>query len=130
MNIVFPTEYGVEGLVSTRSDAYSYGILLMETFSRRKPSDDMFTGELSLRRWIKDSMPSQIAQTIDPNLLREEDFDAKLQCALSVMELALKCSEDLPEMRMSMKDVVKELNKIQLQLIASCEKSREEMRIQ
>lgn len=126
MNLYFATEYGVEGLVSTRSDAYSYGILLMETFSRRKPSDDMFAGELSLRRWIKDSMPIQIACTIDPNLLRgEEDFDAKLQCVLSVMELALKCSEDLPEMRMSMKDTLKALNKIKLQFLASCGKSRE-----
>ncbi|KAH6776259.1 hypothetical protein C2S52_013820 [Perilla frutescens var. hirtella] len=120
MNLGFATEYGVEGLVSTRSDAYSYGILLMETFTRRKPSDEMFSGEMSLRRWIKDSISSEITCVIDSNLLIEGgDFNAKVQCVLSVMELALKCSEELPEMRISMKDAAAELNKIKIEFLAS-----------
>lgn len=121
MNADFAAEYGVEGIVSTRSDAYSYGILLMETFSRRRPSDDMFGEELSLRRWIKDSIPTEITRVVDSNLVGEEgDFDAKMECVLSVMEVALKCSEELPEMRMSMKDAAAALNKIKLQFLASC----------
>ncbi|KAL8507859.1 hypothetical protein ACS0TY_018415 [Phlomoides rotata] len=41
-------EYGLEGLVSTRCDVYSYGVMLMETFTRKRPNDDMFGGDLSL----------------------------------------------------------------------------------
>lgn len=119
----FDTEYGVEGLVSTRSDTYSFGIVLMETFTRRKPSDEMFGGEFSLRNWIKGLIPSEIARVMDSNLLREEDnVDSKVDCLLSVMEVALKCSEELADMRMNMKDAVTALNKIKLQFLASCGK--------
>ncbi|PIN02336.1 Serine/threonine protein kinase [Handroanthus impetiginosus] len=120
-------EYGLEGLVSTRSDTYSYGILLMETFTRTKPSDDMFAGELSLKDWVKDSLQSDITQVIDPNLLthEEENFDAKVQCLLLIMELALKCTEELPDLRISMKDAVTMLKKIKHQFLTSCGRSRE-----
>ncbi|PIN26822.1 Serine/threonine protein kinase [Handroanthus impetiginosus] len=118
-------EYGLEGLVSTRSDTYSYGILLMETLTRTKPSDDIFAGELSLRDWVKDSLPSNITQVIDPNLLTQEEgnFDAKVQCLLLVLELALKCTEELPDLRVSVKDVVIALNKIKQQFLTSCGRS-------
>ena len=53
-------EYGLEGLVSTSSDAYSFGITLMETFTKRKPKDKMFMEELSLRRWVQDCLPDSI----------------------------------------------------------------------
>ncbi|PIN26729.1 Serine/threonine protein kinase [Handroanthus impetiginosus] len=121
-------EYGLQGLVSTRSDTYSYGILLMETFTRTKPSDDMFAGELSLKDWVKDSLQSDITQVTDPNLLthEEENFDAKVQCLLLIMELALKCAEELPDLRINMKDAVTMLKKIKHQFLTSCGRSREQ----
>ncbi|PHU19281.1 hypothetical protein BC332_10432 [Capsicum chinense] len=40
-------EFGLDGLVSTKCDIYSYEIMLLETFTRRKPND--FEGDLSLK---------------------------------------------------------------------------------
>ncbi|KAK9199029.1 hypothetical protein WN944_014216 [Citrus x changshan-huyou] len=74
-------EYGSEGIVSAKCDVYSYGVLLMETFTRKRPTDEMFTGEMSLRRWVKESLPHGLTEVVDANLVREEQaFAAKMDC--------------------------------------------------
>ncbi|KAL2489368.1 putative LRR receptor-like serine/threonine-protein kinase [Forsythia ovata] len=113
-------EYGLEGSVSIRCDVYSYGIMLMEVFTRMKPSSEIFSGELSLRSWINDSMPNAITRIIDSNLLgpeEEEDYTKKLKCLSSIMELALNCSMESANERVNMKDVVVALKKIRFQLL-------------
>ncbi|KAG2672739.1 hypothetical protein I3760_13G057000 [Carya illinoinensis] len=98
-------ENGYGGMVSTRGDVYSYEILLMETFTRKKPIDDMFTGEMSLK-------------LIDANLLsNENDYAAMETCLLATMGLALHCCSDLPEQRIDMKNVLARLNKIKLKYL-------------
>ncbi|KAL2501156.1 putative LRR receptor-like serine/threonine-protein kinase [Forsythia ovata] len=112
-------EYGLEGSVSIRCDVYSYGIMLMEVFTRMKPSSEIFSGELSLRSWINDSMPNAITRIIDSNLLgpEEDDYTENLKCLSSIMELALNCSMESANERVNMKDVVVALKKIRFQLL-------------
>ncbi|XP_047972929.1 probable LRR receptor-like serine/threonine-protein kinase At3g47570 [Salvia hispanica] len=62
-------EYGLEGLVSTRCDVYSYGVMLMETFTRKRPSDDMFGEDLSLKRWVEVSIGETPDEVIDVKLV-------------------------------------------------------------
>uniref|UniRef100_A0A6N2KKF3 non-specific serine/threonine protein kinase n=1 Tax=Salix viminalis TaxID=40686 RepID=A0A6N2KKF3_SALVM len=108
-------EYGFEGIVSVKGDVYSYGIFLMETFTRKKPTDDMFVGEMSLKNWVKQSLPNAITEVIDANLLSEEEhFVAKKDCVTSILNLALECSEDLPGERIGMRDALAALEKIKL----------------
>ncbi|XP_057803814.1 receptor kinase-like protein Xa21 [Salvia miltiorrhiza] len=99
-------EYGLEGLVSTRCDVYSYGVMLIETFTRKRPSDDMFCGDMSLKRWVELSLSEIPDEVIDANLvmnLEEEMIGKNMQCVSSILELALKCSADSPGDRINMK---------------------------
>ncbi|XP_054778392.1 receptor kinase-like protein Xa21 [Prosopis cineraria] len=46
-------EYGSKGVVSIKGNMYNYGILLMEIFTRKKPTDEMFVQGLSLKDWLR-----------------------------------------------------------------------------
>ncbi|KAL3652191.1 hypothetical protein CASFOL_001872 [Castilleja foliolosa] len=113
-------EYGMGGFVSVKCDVYSYGIVLMEVFTRNRPNDEIFSGNLSLRTWVKDSMPNAVINIIDSNLLRRDEdasMSQKLSCLSSIMELGLNCSVESPNERMGIKDVIVALSKIKLQLL-------------
>ncbi|XP_031122594.1 putative receptor-like protein kinase At3g47110 [Ipomoea triloba] len=100
-------EYGSAGIISTMGDVYSYGILLMEVFTRKKPTDEMFQGDFTMRRWVSDLLPDAIMQIVDSNLLTEEQSWQEIEeCFLMVMGLALECTADFPEERISMEDVI------------------------
>ncbi|WRX29822.1 Serine-threonine/tyrosine-protein kinase [Theobroma cacao] len=112
-------EYGSKGIVSVKSDVYSYGILLMETFTRRKPTDEIFVGVMSMKHWVKESLSNETIGVADSSLLRREErhFMAKANCISSIMELALDCSVELPKERKDMKDVVFILQKIKIKYL-------------
>ncbi|TYH74451.1 hypothetical protein ES332_D05G399700v1 [Gossypium tomentosum] len=112
-------EFGSAGIVSIKSDVYSYGIVLIETFTKKKPSDNVFVEEETIRHWMESSLPKGAIEIADVDLLRREDeyIVVKANCISSIMELALNCSAELPEERKYMKDVVVELKKIKQRLL-------------
>ncbi|EYU40944.1 hypothetical protein MIMGU_mgv1a022927mg [Erythranthe guttata] len=109
-------EYGLGGLVSTRCDVYSYGVMVMETFTRKRPSDDMFNGDLTLKNWVQSSLNNESSsEVIDANLLNsenEQDFEKNVQCVSSILDLSLKCCAESSGDRINMKEVITELQKI------------------
>ncbi|MFQ6652268.1 hypothetical protein Gotur_024214 [Gossypium turneri] len=113
-------EFGSAGLVSIKSDVYSYGIVLIETFTKKKPTDNVFVEEETMRHWMESSLPKGAIEIADVDLLREDEYIVvKANCISSIMELALNCSAELPEERKDMKDVVAELKKIKQRLLNS-----------
>ncbi|XVE68591.1 hypothetical protein DITRI_Ditri09bG0080600 [Diplodiscus trichospermus] len=121
-------EYGADGIVSIRGDVYSFGILLMETFTGKKPTNEMFSGEMSLKYWVKQYLPSASLQLIDANMLRqngrERERSVAKDCAMSVLHLAQQCSVELPEERIGMKEVVAKLKKIKINFLKGIEHAR------
>ncbi|KAK4486975.1 hypothetical protein RD792_006290 [Penstemon davidsonii] len=112
-------EYGSAGLVSTSVDVYSYGILLMETFTLKKPTDEIFLGELTLRSWVFDSLTNDLMKIVDVDLLNVdgENMRAKTEkCFTSIMGLALECTVDLPEERLNIKDVLIKLQNMKTEV--------------
>ena len=92
----------------------------METFTRRRPSDEMFAENLSLKRWIQESMRNERVEVVDDNLLKpgDEHLGRKLECFSSVMELAFRCTAESPRERIGVRDALAALEKIKLQFLA------------
>ncbi|MCL7042373.1 hypothetical protein MKW94_017786, partial [Papaver nudicaule] len=110
------------GEVSTNGDVYSYGIMLLEMFTGRRPTDDMFEDGLNLHSFATTSLVNnRVLQIVDPTLLvhlQEEviinnEIEAKLCKALTgVLKLGVSCSNDSPTERLEMVQVVKELQSV------------------
>ncbi|KAK5844345.1 hypothetical protein PVK06_000481 [Gossypium arboreum] len=122
------TEYGIEGIVSTKGDVYSFGILMIETITRKKPTDKMFAGEQSLKIWVKESISSPLNQVVDTNLLCTigSERSAANNCVLSILHVGLECSLELPNERPNMKEIVTKLNKIKVRFLEDIEGGNKE----
>ncbi|TQD88565.1 hypothetical protein C1H46_025884 [Malus baccata] len=121
-------EYGMDGIVSTQGDVYSFGIVVMETFTKMKPTNEMFVEEMNLKQWVANSLSSEaIAEVVDATLLatQEEDHDyvAKIDCLSSIMRFALACSVEPPDERINMKEAVAMLKKIKMKFLKDAARS-------
>ncbi|PHT82906.1 hypothetical protein T459_11349 [Capsicum annuum] len=109
-------EYGLDGLVSTKCDVYSYGVMLLETFTRRKPNE--FDGDFSLKQWVSYSLPEAVMDIVDVNLVTPQGNQKEIDVVASIMKVALDCCAESPARRTNMKYVVGMLQKIKIQLLA------------
>ncbi|KAJ8770528.1 hypothetical protein K2173_018019 [Erythroxylum novogranatense] len=62
-------EYGMGGEKSKDGDVYSYGILVLEMFSGKRPTDEMFKNGLTLQNFVKSALPGGLNQVLDPSLV-------------------------------------------------------------
>ena len=58
---------------STKGDVYSYGIIILEMFLGKRPTDKMFKDGLNLHNYAKMAVaqPERLVQIVDPILRRE-----------------------------------------------------------
>ena len=123
------TEYATIGAVSRMGDVYSFGILLLETFTGKMPTDPMFSEELTLREWVFKAHPTAILDVVDNNLLNDhsssdigslEDHQTAIStCLMSTIELGLLCTKYSPKERIPMTDVAVRLQKIKAEYLSN-----------
>ncbi|XP_057831354.1 putative leucine-rich repeat receptor-like serine/threonine-protein kinase At2g24130 [Cryptomeria japonica] len=111
-------EYGLGGGVSVKGDVYSFGILILEMITRKRPSDDMFVGDMSLQKWVRSAFPNRLVEIVGSELLRDVNESMEdNKCLISFIHVGLLCSSELPGERPFMRDVAKALENLKTSLM-------------
>ncbi|ONI03685.1 hypothetical protein PRUPE_6G275200, partial [Prunus persica] len=130
-------EYGMGSTITTYGDVYSFGILLWEMFTGKKPTDDMFKDGMQLHNFVSNALPEQISEILDPLFVeggRGEDEeltyeekcivgqgkdDLNQDCLVAILKIGVACSVESPRGRMDISHVVKVLKQVRDTLIGS-----------
>ncbi|KAL3531700.1 hypothetical protein ACH5RR_005221 [Cinchona calisaya] len=129
-------EYGTGGKVSSYGDVYSFGILLLEMFTGKRPTDSMFNGSITHHNYAKTAVHGRIDEILDPLIrpggqeeeeatpqengtIGQSKVDQIRECLISIVSIGIACSVESPTERMDIGDAVKELQLIRDILLAS-----------
>ena len=119
--MLYILEYGVGSEVSTSGDMYSFGILVLEMLTGKRPTDELFENSQNLHKFVQVSFPDNLLQILDPHLVsrveeaaggqnRENLTSNSEKCLISLFGIGLACSVESPRERMNIVGVIKELN--------------------
>ncbi|TVU07990.1 hypothetical protein EJB05_41372, partial [Eragrostis curvula] len=116
-------EYGLGSKLSTEGDVYSYGIIILEMLTGRRPTDEVFNNDLNLHKFVEKAFPQNIGKVLDPSIFPSfEDGSANnnldhenhvtagaKSCIMHLVKLGLSCSKETPKDRPTMQDVYAEV---------------------
>ena len=108
-----PPEYYQSFRCTTKGDVYSYGVVLLELLSGKKPIDPLEFGDNNLVGWAKQLMRENRSNEIfDPELLRgKKSGEAELY---QYLKIACECLDDRPLRRPTMIQVMAMFKELQI----------------
>ncbi|CAL4886700.1 unnamed protein product [Urochloa decumbens] len=105
---------------STYGDVYSFGIVLLEMLTGKRPTDNLFVNELNIVSFVERSFPDKILDVIDTPL--QDDVKSTqvnivtenraYQCLFSLLQVALSCTRQLPGERTTMREAASRIHTI------------------
>ncbi|XP_026432247.1 putative receptor-like protein kinase At3g47110 isoform X1 [Papaver somniferum] len=134
-------EYGMGGDVSTLGDVYSYGILLLQMFTGKRPTDDVFKDGLNIHKFSKmHASPERVLDIVDSRLLLEFEVEhlentetnsynmprcqrrnrarhTTREILASIIQIGVICSSELPSDRLSMNDIIVDVQAVKNQYL-------------
>ncbi|CAL4889276.1 unnamed protein product [Urochloa decumbens] len=127
-------EYGFGKKISREGDIYSYGIIILELLTGKRPTDEMFNAGLSLHKFVERALPHNIGEILDPNIipnLEDDDMSDSIEhgnhatvgmmtSIMRLVELGLSCSMETPKERPTMQDVYAQVIAIKEELPELC----------
>ncbi|KAK2986515.1 hypothetical protein RJ640_021390 [Escallonia rubra] len=111
-------EYAFGSSTSTKGDVYSFGILVLEMVTRKRPTDDMFAGEVSLNKWVKSYYHGQMEKIVDSSLVRamkDQAPEVKKMSEVAIGELiklGILCTQESPSTRPAMLNAADDLDRL------------------
>lgn len=128
-------EYGMGSKMSTEGDVYSYGIILLEMLTGKKPTDEMFKDGHGLHNFVELAFAHKNDDTLERSLVQQYQGEHTSEtsgdwthvmvgmqnCAMRLKELGLKCSADSPKGRPTMQEVYSEAASIKETFLALCD---------
>ncbi|CAN0878611.1 Systemin receptor SR160 [Linum grandiflorum] len=106
-----PPEYYQSFRCSVKGDVYSYGVVLLELLTGRRPTDSADFGDNNLVGWVKQHAKLRISDVFDPVLMKE---DPSLEIELlQHLKVACACLEDRQWKRPTMIQVMAMFKEIQ-----------------
>ncbi|OEL24044.1 putative LRR receptor-like serine/threonine-protein kinase [Dichanthelium oligosanthes] len=114
-------EYGEGFEVSTHGDVYSLGIILIEMFIGRSPTDDIFRDGLSLHHFAEAALPDKVMDIADSkfwlynevnNSSATKTITGIKECLVAIIQLGVLCSKQSPRNRLSIGDATIEMHNI------------------
>ncbi|XP_012443759.1 putative receptor-like protein kinase At3g47110 [Gossypium raimondii] len=122
-------EYGMSGSVSPEGDIYSYGIMLLEMITGRRPTCDLFHDGLSLHNFCKMALREGLKEIFDVRLVEEigvnrkrirnkPNMEAEIwECFVSFTKIGVSCSTEVATDRLRIRDAIIELHATKARLL-------------